>query len=49
VKWLCIGLAVFIVLFNLVGLPYPALFDNLPIGFSFLFNAFIVWQARIWS
>jgi hypothetical protein len=49
VKWLSIGLAIFLVLFNLVGLPYPRLFDNLLIGFSFVFNVLIVWQAWTWN
>ena len=49
VKWLSIGLAVFLVLFNLVGLPYPSLFDNLLIVFSFVFNALIAWQAWTWN
>jgi hypothetical protein len=49
VKWLSIGLAIFLVLFNLVGLPYPRLFDNLLIGFGFIFNALIVWLAWTWN
>lgn len=49
VRWLCIGVAIFMVLFNLVGLPYPTLVDNVLIVFSFLFNALIVWYAWNWT
>jgi hypothetical protein len=49
IRWVSIVAAVFLVLFNLVGLPYPALFDNFLIVFSFLFNALIVWYAWTWT
>ncbi len=49
VRWLCIGVAIFMVLFNLVGLPYPTLVDNVLIVFSFVFNGLIVWYAWNWT
>ncbi len=49
IRWISIGAALFLVLFNLVGLPYPKLFDNFLILFGFLFNALIVWNAWTWA
>ena len=49
IRWLSIALAIFMVLFNLVGLPYPTLVDNVLILFSFVFNALIVWYAWSWT
>lgn len=40
--------AVFLVLFNLVGLPYPSAYDNFLIVFGFVFNGLIVWYAWRW-
>ncbi|MGB8361584.1 MAG: hypothetical protein WCE80_09305 [Acidimicrobiia bacterium] len=40
--------AVFLVLFNIVGLPYPGAYDNLLIAVSFVFNGLIVWYAWTW-
>jgi hypothetical protein len=49
IRWLSIAIAIFMVLFNLVGLPYPTLVDNVLIVFSFLFNGLIVWYAWGWT
>ena len=49
IRWLSIAVAIFMVLFNLVGLPYPTLVDNVLIVFSFVFNALIIWYAWTWS
>jgi hypothetical protein len=49
IRWLSIAFAIFMVLFNLIGLPYPTLVDNVLIVFSFLFNALIVWYAWTWT
>jgi hypothetical protein len=49
IRWVSIGIAIFMVLFNLIGLPYPTLVDNVLIVFSFLFNALIVWYAWTWT
>lgn len=49
IRWISIGAALFLVLFNIVGLPYPKLFDNFLIIVGFAFNALIVWQAWTWT
>ncbi len=49
IRWLSIVVAVFMILFNLVGLPYPTLVDNVLIVFSFVFNALIIWYAWTWT
>ncbi len=48
VKWVSLVASVFLVVFNLVGLPYPSIYDNFLIGFGFLFNGLIVWYAWRW-
>jgi hypothetical protein len=49
IRWINIGASVFLVLFNLVGLPYPGLYDNLLIGVGFVFNGLIIWYAWTWA
>lgn len=39
-------MAVFFVLFNLLGLPYPSAYDNFLIVVSFAVNALTIWYAR---
>jgi hypothetical protein len=48
IRWANIVLALFFVVFNLVGLPYPGAYDNFLIGVSFVFNALTVWYAWRW-
>jgi hypothetical protein len=48
VGWLNIGVAVLVVVFNLVGLPYAGMYDNVLILVSFVFNALTVWYAWTW-
>ena len=48
IRWVSIVAAIFLVLFNLVGLPYEGLYDNFLIVFGFLFNGLIVWYAWTW-
>lgn len=48
IRWVSIVAAVFLVLFNLAGLPYDGLYDNFLIFFGFVFNGFIVWYAWTW-
>lgn|SRR3990170_672551 len=45
IQWVNIIAAVFLVVFNLVGLPYPGAYDNLLIVVSLAFKALIVWYA----
>ena len=49
VRWINVVAAVFLVLFNLAGLPYPGQYDNFLIIFGFVFNAMIVWYAWRWT
>ena len=48
VGWLNIGVAVLVVVFNLIGLPYAGMYDNFLILVSFVFNALTVWYAWTW-
>jgi Family of unknown function (DUF6326) len=49
IRWVALAASAFLVLFNLVGLPYPGLYDNVLIVVSFVFNGLIIWQAWIWN
>ena len=48
VRWANIIAAIFLVIFNLFGLPYPGAYDNFLIVVSFVFNALTVWLAWRW-
>ena len=48
VAWVNIAVAVVAVVFNLVGLPYPGMYDNVLIFVSFVFNALTAWYAWTW-
>jgi hypothetical protein len=48
IRWVSIAVAVFMVVFNLIGLPYPGLYDNFLIAVSIVFCALIVWYAWRW-
>jgi uncharacterized membrane protein len=49
IRWVSIVAAVFLVLFNLAGLPYDGLYDNFLIFVGFTFNGLIVWYAWAWT
>ncbi len=49
VRWVNIAASVFLVLFNLIGLPYPGIYDNFLIGVGFVFNGVIVYYAWTWT
>lgn len=49
IRWINVTAAIFLVLFNLAGLPYPGLYDNFLIFFGFVFNAMIIWYAWRWT
>lgn len=49
IRWTAIVTSAFLVLFNLVGLPYPGVYDNVLIGFGFVFNALIIYYAWTWT
>jgi hypothetical protein len=48
IRWASIVVAIFFVVFNLIGLPYPGVYDNFLIIVGFVFNAMIVWYAWKW-
>ena len=48
IRWANIIVAIFFVVFNLFGLPYPSAYDNFLIIVSFVFNALTVWYAWKW-
>ena len=48
-RWLSIIVAVFLFLFNAVGLPtYPGLYDQFLIAIGLVFNLLTVWYAWKW-
>jgi hypothetical protein len=49
IRWVSMIAAVFLVVFNISGLPYPGAYDNFLILFSFVFNGLIVWYAWNWA
>jgi hypothetical protein len=49
IRWLTIGAAVLLFLFNLVGLPgYPGLYDKFLIAVGLGFNVLTIWYAWRW-
>jgi hypothetical protein len=48
IRWVNIVVAIFVVVFNLFGLPYKGAYDNFLIIVSFVFNALTVWYAWQW-
>jgi hypothetical protein len=49
-RWANIIVAVFFLLFNLVGLPtYPSMYDKFLLAVSLVFNGVTVWYAWNWS
>ena len=48
IRWINLVAAVFLVLFNLAGLPYPGLYDNVLIAVSFAANGAVIWYAWTW-
>ena len=49
IRWVSLVASAFLVVFNLVGLPYPGLYDNVLIVVSFAVNGRIIWQAWRWT
>jgi len=48
IRWVSIVAAIFVVVFNLISLPYPGAYDNFLIIVSVVFNALTVWYAWKW-
>jgi Family of unknown function (DUF6326) len=49
IRWVNIAAAVFLVIFNLFGLPYPSAYDNFLILVGFVFNGLIIRYAWTWT
>ena len=49
IKWTSIAAAGFLALFNLAGLPYDGLYDNVLIVVGLIINGLIVWYAWTWT
>lgn len=49
IRWVSVVAAVFLVIFNLAGLPYDGLYDNFLIVVGFVFNGLVVWYAWTWT
>ncbi|MFF2387503.1 hypothetical protein [Agromyces sp. NPDC058104] len=48
-KWITVIVSAALVVFNLSGLPYKGLYDNVLIIVSFCFNALVIWVALAWQ
>lgn len=49
IRWVHIGVAVFFLLLNLVGLPtYPGRYDQFLLVVSMVFNGITIWEAWKW-
>jgi hypothetical protein len=48
IRWTNIVVAIVVVVFNLLGLPYKGAYDNFLIVVSFVWNALIIWYAWQW-
>ena len=48
IRWINIIVAIIVIIFNLVGLPYKGAYDNFLIIVSFVFNGLTIWYAWRW-
>ena len=48
IRWVNIVVAILVILFNLLGLPYKGMYDNFLIVVSFVWNALTIWYAWKW-
>ena len=48
IRWVNIIVAIIVIVFNLIGLPYKGAYDNFLIIVSFVFNALTIWYAWNW-
>jgi hypothetical protein len=50
IRWLTIVVPIFLIVFNLAGLPgYPGVYDKFLIIVGLGFNALTIWYAWIWT
>lgn len=48
IRWGNIVVAIFFIIFNIAGLPYPGAYDNFLIAVSFVFNGLTIFYAWRW-
>ncbi len=48
IRWINVVAAAFLVLFNVVSMPYPGAYDNFLLVVSFIANGSVVWYAWTW-
>lgn len=48
IRWVTLLAAGFLILFNIVGLPYPAAYDNFLIAVGFVINGTTIYYAWTW-
>lgn len=49
IKWASVVAAGLLILFNLAGLPYPGVYDNVLIGVGFIINGATIYYAWTWT
>lgn len=50
IRWVTIIAAIFLFVFNIVGLPgYPGIYDKFLIVVGLVFNVFTIWYAWFWT
>lgn len=49
IRWVSVVAAIFLVLFNIAGLPYPSAYDNFLIAVGFVLNGVTIWYAWTWT
>ena len=47
-RWTNLIVAVVVLIFNIISLPYVGAYDNFLIAVSFIFNAMVIWYAWHW-
>lgn len=48
IRYLTIGIAGFLIVFNIIGLPYIGWYDNFLIVVSLVFKGMLIWYAWKW-
>ena len=48
IRWINIIVTIFVILFNIVGLPYKGAYDNFLIAVSIVLNGLTIWYAWQW-
>lgn len=49
IRWINIIVAIVLLVFNILGLPYDGMYDNFLLVVSFAFNGMTVWYAWNWT